>query len=50
MNMDAWIDCMSCLDEDAGMTRFHLVENEMLHIERTETEDFKSRLLKFSMR
>jgi RNAse (barnase) inhibitor barstar len=44
MNLDAWIDCLSYLDEDAGMTRFRLVENEMLQIEITDTEDFKSRL------
>jgi RNAse (barnase) inhibitor barstar len=44
MNMDAWIDCLSYLDEDAGMTRFRLVENEALRIEITNTEGFKSRL------
>ena len=44
MNMDAWIDCMSYLDEDAGMTRFLLSAGEALHIEITETESFKSRL------
>lgn len=44
MNMNAWIDCLSYLDEDAGMTRFRLVENELLHIEINEAEDFKSRL------
>ena len=43
-NMDAWIDCMSYLTEDAEMTRFILSENEMLHIEITDTEDFNSRL------
>jgi RNAse (barnase) inhibitor barstar len=43
-NMDAWIDCMSYLTEDGGMTRFILAENEMLHIELTDTEDFNSRL------
>jgi hypothetical protein len=44
MNMDAWIDCMSYLDEDAGMTRFLLAEGEMLHIEITGTESFNRRL------
>ena len=44
MNMNAWIDCLSYLDEDDGMTRFRLVENEALHIEITDTEGFKSRL------
>ncbi len=44
MNMDAWIDCMSYLNEDAGMTRFHLAEGEMLHIELSATESFNHRL------
>jgi RNAse (barnase) inhibitor barstar len=44
MNMNAWIDCLSYLDEDAGMTRFRLVENEALRIEITDTQGFKSRL------
>lgn|SRR5215813_13609822 len=44
MNMNAWIDCMSYLDEDVGMTRFCMAENEMLHIEISDTEGFKSRL------
>lgn len=36
MNMDAWIDCMSYLDdEDARMTRFHLGAEESLSIEIT---------------
>jgi barstar (barnase inhibitor) len=43
MNMDAWIDCMSYLDEDAGMARFLLFEGEAVHIEITSTESFKSR-------
>ncbi len=43
MNMDAWIDCMSYLDEDAGMTRFNLAEGEMLHIEVSATEAFNRR-------
>jgi hypothetical protein len=44
MNMNAWIDCMSDLDEDAGMTRFNLAEGEMLHIEISATESFNKRL------
>ena len=43
-NMDAWIDCMSYLDEDAGMTRFNLAPGEGLHIEVTATESFNRRL------
>jgi hypothetical protein len=44
MNMDAWIDCMSYLDEDAGMTRFNLAAGEVLHIEVTATESFNRRV------
>src|SRR5262245_31328461 len=43
-NMNAWIDCLTYLDEDDGMSRFQLTENEMLQIEITDTEGFKSRL------
>ncbi len=43
-NMDAWIDCMSYFTkQEAGMTGFVLAEDEMLHIEITDTEDFNSR-------
>lgn len=31
-NMDAWVDCMSYLRDDDGMTRFKLQENEILTI------------------
>jgi hypothetical protein len=44
MNMDAWIDCLSYLDEDSGMTRFNLAKGEKLHIEVTSTESFNRRL------
>lgn len=44
MNMNAWIDCLSYLDEDAGMTRFNLAEGEKLHIEVSATESFNRRL------
>ena len=44
MNMDAWIDCMSYLHEDAGMTRFLLAEGEKMCIEIEASEDFKARL------
>jgi len=39
MNRDAWIDCMSSLNE-SGMTRFTLQSGEQLTIEVTDTEDF----------
>lgn len=42
-NMNAWIDCMSAL-EDIGMTKFSLEKDEILSVEITETEQFKSRL------
>jgi RNAse (barnase) inhibitor barstar len=44
MNMDAWIECMSYLDEDAVRSRFHLAEGEKTCIEVTATESFKTRL------
>ena len=44
MNMDAWIDCLWYLAGDGEMTRFVLAENEMLHIEITDTDNFNSRL------
>lgn len=44
MNMDAWIDCMSYIDEDAAMTRFNLAAGEKLHIEITGTESLNKRL------
>jgi RNAse (barnase) inhibitor barstar len=44
MNMNAWIDCMSYLDEDAAMTRFDLATGEKLHIEIASTESFNKRL------
>ncbi len=44
MNMDAWIDCLTYLDEDDGMSRFHLAQGEVLQIEVTDTETFKARV------
>jgi len=44
MNMDAWIDCMTYLDEGDGMSRFHLAPGETLNIEVTDTESFNSRV------
>jgi len=32
-NLDAWVDCLSYLRDDDGMTRFHLAEDEVLEIE-----------------
>ena len=44
MNMDAWIDCWSYLDEGDGMSRYHLAPAETLNIEVTDTESFNSRV------
>jgi hypothetical protein len=44
MNMNAWIDCLTYLDEGDGMSRFHLAEGEILYIELTDTNSFKARL------
>jgi len=44
MNMDAWIDCLSYLDDGDGMSRFNLAKGEILLIEISDTEDFNSRL------
>ena len=30
--MDAWVDCLSYLRDEDGMSRFHLAENEKLEI------------------
>ncbi len=32
-NMNAWIDCLSYLRDDDGMTKFRLAPDEMLEIE-----------------
>ncbi len=43
-NMDAWIDCMSSLDDpDAGLSTFHLETDERLVLEVLETEQFQQR-------
>ncbi len=43
-NMNAWIDCLSYLDSDDGMTRFNLSKDERLFIEIMDIENFNSRL------
>jgi hypothetical protein len=43
-NMDAWIDCMSHLDDgESGMTRFDLNPGEALEIEIMGVESFACR-------
>jgi hypothetical protein len=44
MNMNAWIDCLTYLDEGDGMSRYNLAEGEMMHIELSDTNSFKTRL------
>jgi hypothetical protein len=42
--MDAWIDCLTYLDEDDGMSRFRLASGETLDIQVADTESFNSRV------
>ena len=44
MNMNAWIDCLSDLREDYGMSRFKLASDELLHIEVYAARDLNERL------
>src|SRR5215208_5514306 len=44
MNMNAWIDCLTYLDEGDGMSRFDLATGEQLSIEVIDTHDFLKRL------
>jgi hypothetical protein len=44
-NMDAWIDCMSYLnDSSAGMTKHSIAVDEICIIEISSSEDFSKRL------
>lgn len=43
-NMDAWVDCMSCLDDpDAGMTSIHVPPGSVLVLHLEGTGDFQRR-------
>ena len=44
MSMNAWIDCLAYLDESDGMSRFHLAEGEMLHVELSAAASFNARV------
>ena len=44
MNLNAFIDCLSYIDEGDGMSKIVLEPNEVLRIEVLESENFKSRL------
>jgi RNAse (barnase) inhibitor barstar len=41
-NMNAWIDCMTNIDD--GMTRFTVAPGELFHLEVADTKDFAKRL------
>lgn len=44
-NMDAWIDCMSCLrDAGAEMSRYSVKPGEMFYLEVADSEDFHRRV------
>lgn len=43
-NMNAWIDCLTYLNFDDGMSRFVLAKNERLFIEVMNTGSFWDRL------
>ena len=43
-NMNAWIDCLTYLNEDNGMSRFALAENETLCVEVRGAEAFADRM------
>ena len=43
-NMDAWIDCLTCLDDpSAGMTSIHVNPGEILPLALHNASDFKAR-------
>jgi RNAse (barnase) inhibitor barstar len=43
-NLNAWIDCLTYLDDDDGMTNVVLKDGEMLQIEVIDSSAFKLRL------
>ena len=44
-NWDAWIDCMSYLDDaSAGMSGYNVVPGELFHLEIADAEDFQRRV------
>jgi RNAse (barnase) inhibitor barstar len=43
-NMNAWIDCLTDLRMDGGMSRVHLAAGEVLHVEMAAWNDFQRRL------
>jgi RNAse (barnase) inhibitor barstar len=44
-NMDAWNDCMTCLDDaKAGMTTVTVSPGELFYLEVADTADFQKRV------
>lgn len=44
-NMDAWVDCMTYLDDpDARMTTVSVAPGELFHLEVADATDFQKRL------
>lgn len=41
-NMDAWIDCLSYLRDDEGMTKFRLAANQILQIDVLHADALRS--------
>lgn len=42
--MDAWVDCLSYLRDEDGMTRFHLKPNEVLEIVIVDAEAMRAKV------
>jgi len=42
-NMNAWIDCLSYLRDEDGMSKFRLQENEVLNMEVLHSEKLRQR-------
>ena len=43
-NMNAWIDCMTYLDEDPCMTKVTVAPGELFHLEVADAADFQKRV------
>ncbi|MBS0307741.1 MAG: barstar family protein [Proteobacteria bacterium] len=43
-NMNAWVDCLSYLRDDEGMTRFKLAADEILDIEISHADTLRQRI------
>ena len=43
-NMNAWVDCLSYLRDDDGMSKFRLKDNEILHVEVQHSDKLRQHL------